>query len=120
MIIRVGERAYELKTTLGTTRKIEEHYNGSLSDVMQSVDEMTVDQLSVLLSIAAGQGTGDMELRDAILDNWDYSDLLMAAQGLIARLMYSGTPEQVEAKLDKQGMDEQAKNEMKRLLEMTE
>ena len=56
------------------------------------------------------------ELARRILDSWDYSDLMLAVEGLLANLMFSGTPDEVEAKLERFPAAETQKNVMRGFL----
>lgn len=108
---------YELKTTLGTAVKIENKYKMSLTEVFGKLESAEIHELVCILSTAGGK-ENDVEFKNVILDNWDYTDLQMAVQELLIKLMFSGTEEQIENKLSKFPVDEHQKNVFREMLEL--
>ncbi len=115
MFITVGDSEYELSTKLGIGKKIEEKFKLPIGRTFENLGNALTDELLTIISIAADKTT-DAAFRAAIYDNWDYSELYGAVQELVAKLMYSGTPEQNEAKIAKAAMSEPQKNALRELL----
>lgn len=117
MFITIAEKDYELSTKMAVGRKLEDKFKQPLPKLFERLGEALTEELITILTVAADK-TGDAEFKDAVYDNWDYTDLYSAVQELIVRLMYSGTPEQIEAKFEKSGMPENRKNAIRELLGM--
>lgn len=115
MNITVGENTYELSTKLGTGKKIENHFKLPLVQIFGKLGEALSHELTDIIAIAAGK-SGDKAFIAEIDDNWDYSDLYGAVQELVLRFQFSGTPEQIEKKLDKYPVGENEKNSLRELL----
>lgn len=115
MFITVGEREYELSTKLGTAMAIEKRFKLPLTQIFEKIGVAEIPELISILAIAAGK-VGDADFSAGLSENWDYMDLQTTVQEMLARLMFSGTPEQVEAKLAKFPIPEQQKNVIRGLL----
>ena len=115
MFITVGEQEFELKTTLGVTRRIEEKFKIPMSQLFGKLESADASELVAMLAIAAGK-PGDKAFTDLMYDNWDYSDLWNSVRDLIVRLMFSGTPEQNENKIKKFSAPDEQKNAWRELL----
>lgn len=115
MFLTVGDTEYELSDKLGTAENIEIKFKKPLMEVLVYVESATIPELISIIAIAAGM-IGDAKLPKDIKDNLDYIELQTAVQTLLARMMFSGTPEQVEKKLDKFPGGENAKNAIRGLL----
>lgn len=117
MYINVDGEQVELKTTLGVSRRMEERFKLPLFQIFDKLGAAEIDELVDLTVIASGlQGPEAKELARRILDSWDYSDLMLAVEGLLANLMFSGTPDEVEAKLERFPAAETQKNVMRGFL----
>lgn len=118
MIITAGASHFELNTKLGTVKRIEAAFKLPLIEIFKNIAAAETQEMIKLLAIAADRAGGEpfAELRRAIEDNWDYSDLMGAVQELVAKLQFSGTPEQIEAKLERYPADETQKNALRGLL----
>ena len=117
MYITVNGVNYELSTKLGTGKKIEARFKKSISEIFGELGSALSDELLDMILIAAGK-TGDKAFVAEIDENWDFSDLFGAGQELVANLMYSGTPEQVEAKIEKHAGSDEQKNALRKLLRL--
>ncbi len=115
MFIQVGEIEYELSTKLGIAQKIEKKFKMPLAQVFGRIGDAEIPELTGVLALAAGKAD-DLSFTSALLDNWDYIELQTAVQELLAKLMFSGTPEQVEAKIDKFPASAEGKNAIRELL----
>lgn len=115
MYITLADQAIELKTTLGVAKKLEARFKLPLPQLFDKLGAADIGELIAILAVSADK-TADKEFEPLLLDNWDYTDLYSAVQELVAHLMYSGTPEQVEAKLAKSPMPEDQKNALRELL----
>lgn len=115
MFITLGDTEYELKNTLGVAERIETKFKKPLTEILAYVEAAVIPELITIIAIAAGM-TGDAKLPEDIKDNWDYIELQTAVQELLARMMFSGTPEQVETKIEKFPGGEDAKNAIRGLL----
>ena len=117
MYIKVNGLDYELKTTLGVTAKIEKRFNSTVPNLSQRLATATVDELLDILIIAiVAEDPTKKTLRNDMLDEWGYFDLFTAAQSLFTALMFSGTPEDAEAKIDAYRGDENEKNALREML----
>jgi hypothetical protein len=116
MIITVGGIDYELKTNLGVAVKIEQKFKMPLINLFAKLESAEIPELVSILSIASSNPNGDVALKVGIEENWDYTDLQFAVQELISKLMFSGTPEQIEKKLEKFPPNESQKNAIREML----
>ena len=115
MFITVGTEEYELSTKLRVSKDIEKKFQMSFLEIFEKITRAEIHELLSILAIAAGK-TGDASFYADIENEWDYMELLDTVQRLIAKLMYSGTPEQVEVKLDKHPGGEPEKNFIRGML----
>lgn len=114
MIIEISDKTYELKTNLGAVKRVESQTKRSLGEVLANIGEATVDEQIRVLKIV--ENDKDSDLADAIAEEWDYMDLQNAVQEALMRMLFSGTPEQQEAKIDKYPVGESEKNMMRMVL----
>ncbi|MGN0677616.1 MAG: hypothetical protein ACI4K5_07700 [Ruminococcus sp.] len=115
MIININGNEYELSTKLGISVKIEKKFRLPLTQVFEKIASADIDELVDILAVSANK-LNDKEFKTEILDNWDYVDLQSAVQELLARLMFSGTAETVEEKIEKYPVGENQKNMIRRML----
>lgn len=115
MFITVGDKEVELSTKLGVAAAIEKKFKMPLTQVFGRIGEAEIPELTGVLSIAAGK-TSDPSFAGELLDNWDYIELQTSVQLLLAKLMFSGTHEQVESKLEKFPASDEGKNAIRELL----
>lgn len=116
MNITVNGKSYELKTKLGVAVAIEKAFGISLMHIMQKFDrDADIDELIKIISLAADVSERDQITKD-ILDCWDFSDLRLAVNELLLRISFSGTPEEIEQKIDKRGVGEPEKNTIREML----
>lgn len=115
LIITAGTKTYELKTTLGTAMKLENKFKLPLTELFGKIDKAEINELTDILAIAADK-QNEIEFKSQLYDNWDYTDLQMAVQELLARIMFSGTTEQIEHKLEKFPVSANQKNAIRSLL----
>lgn len=116
MNITVNGKSYELKTKLGVAVAIEKTFGISLMHIMQKfARDADIDELIKIISLAADVSERDQITKD-ILDCWDFSDLRLAVNELLLRISFSGTPEEIEQKIDKGGAGEQEKNAIREML----
>lgn len=119
MFITVGNNTYDLQTKLGVSIKIEQKFKQPLTQIFANIDNAEIPEMISILAIAAGKH-GDPkvynEFEADILDNWDYTDLQLAGTELIVNLLYSGTEEQIEKKLEKFPASEDQKNAFREML----
>jgi len=115
MFITVGTNDYELKTKLGTSIKLEDKFKMPLTQMLANISNAEIPEVIDILAIAADK-LKDKDFRDALTENWDYSDLQAAVQELFVRLMFSGTDEQIEKKIDKHPASEDQKNAFREML----
>lgn len=113
--ITAGTNDYELKATLGVSIKIEGKFKLPLIEVFDKLGSAEIPGLISILAISADK-VNDLGFKTDILDNWDYTDLQTAVQELLINLMLSGTPEQIEKKLEKFPVGEQQKNVFREML----
>lgn len=122
MFITIESNLYKLSTTLGVTREIEKKYKIPVMQIFPKLGEALTDELVDIVCIAAGKVDAkngeNKDFRQAIFNEWDYTDLLSVVQELVARLMFSGTPEQNEIKLAKFPGSEELKNVLRGFLGM--
>lgn len=115
MFITIGENQYELSTKLGTGKRIEAKFGQPINKIFGNLDNALTTELVSIITIAANK-VDNAPFVNEIYDNWDYTDIYASVQELIVRLMYGGTPEQNEAKIEKSAMPEQQKNAIRGLL----
>lgn len=118
MYILIGEQEIELNTKLRTVKRIEQAFKMPLVQIFKNLEQATAEELIKILAIAADKMGGEQgqEFKRAVEEAWDYADLMLAVQELVARLQFSGTPEQVEAKINRFPMPEQSKNMVREML----
>ncbi|GHU90273.1 hypothetical protein FACS1894202_09780 [Clostridia bacterium] len=115
MTIDIGDKQYELKTTLGVTQKLEKTSGKPLGDILVNIQNATVDEHLKILSC----GTEDSQaLKADALDNMDYSTLSETVMEFLARLQFGGSPEQIEKKLADSPLEEAQKNYFRGLLKL--
>lgn len=117
MFIQVGDKEYELSTKLGVASAIENRFHKPLPQIFGLVGDAEIPELITIITLAAGK-QNDKSFAQELLDNWDYVDLQTTVQKLLAKLMFSGTPEQVESKIEKFPASEDGKNAIRELLEL--
>ena len=117
MFLTIGDTEYTLNTTLGVAENSEKKFQKPLMDLLGYVESAVIPELISIIAIAAGM-IGDAKLPQVIRDNMDYVELQTAVQELLARMMFSGTPEQVEKKIEKFPGGEGAKNAIRGLLDL--
>jgi len=115
MIITLNNVDYELSAKLGTVMSLEKKFNQPLGQLFQRLGEANVDELVSILNLAAAKEDRDT-ISGAIIDALDYVELVGIVTELIANLMFSGTPEQKEAKIQKYPAPEEAKNAIRERL----
>ncbi|MFT3951177.1 MAG: hypothetical protein QM689_04385 [Oscillospiraceae bacterium] len=113
--ITVADQTYELKTNLGTSFQIEEAFKMPLTEIFGKTDSAHVTELIKMLAIA-GREDKNPGFRSALLNNWDYTDLQFTVQELLGRLMFSGTDEENERKIEKFPASEAQKNVFREML----
>ena len=115
MFITVGTNDYELKTKLGTSIKLEQKFKLPLMEIFSNVERAEITELISILAISADK-VNDLNFKNELLEDWDYTDLQNAVQELLTRLMFSGSDEQNEKKIDKFPVGEQQKNAFREML----
>jgi len=118
MYLQIGEKEFELSTNLGTVKAIEGKLRMPLMNAFEKIGEATVDEMIELLSFGLGgkKKAEDAGLIEAIENDMDYATIWEVLQEYIVSMMYSGTPEQKEAKIAKSNFDEPQKNAFRRML----
>ncbi len=115
MEITIGKKRYKLKTCLGVAVALEKKFKLPLAQIAQKVDKADIMELLAIIEAAA-----DAECRENIeaeaMEYWDYSDVQVVTNELLLRLMFSGTPEEVERKLSKHPGTDSQKNEIREAL----
>ncbi len=115
MILQLGGGSCELCCNLGTALAIEKHFKKPIMQIFSGMDTLESLELLKILEIA-GRKLDDREFSSKLLEHFDYLDLFFAVQELMARLLFGGTPEQQETKLDKFPAGEEQKNAIRQLL----
>ncbi|HZK22181.1 MAG TPA: hypothetical protein VFC76_07915 [Oscillospiraceae bacterium] len=119
MFITVGTNDYELATKLGASIKLEQKFKLPLMEIFSNVERAEITELLSILAIASVKANDKdfvKEFKDDLTDSWDYTDLQNAVQELLTRLMFSGSDEQNEKKIDKFPVGEQQKNAFREML----
>lgn len=112
MFIKVNENEYELSTKLGVSLKLEQRFKLQLAQIFDKIAAAEINELIDIISLSADK-LNDKTFRNEILDAWDYTDLQYTVQELIARLMFTGTDDEIEAKVEKYPLGETQKNLMR-------
>ena len=115
MFITVSNNDYELKTKLITSIKLEQKFKLPLMEIFSNVERAEITELLSILAISADK-VNDKDFKNDLTENWDYTDLQNAVQELLTRLMFSGSDEQNEKKIDKFPVGEQQKNAFREML----
>lgn len=115
MFITIRTNEYELATKLGTSIKLEQKFKLPLMEIFNNVERAEITELISILAISANKAN-DGDFKIEIAENWDYTDLQDAVQELLTRLMFSGSDEQNENKIDKFPVGEQQKNAFREML----
>ena len=115
MTINLGNKEYTLKTTLGVAVALEQKFKLTLTQIMDKIGTAEIRELIDILKTSAGKDAGE-DFATEVLDNLDYTGLMLAVQELLIKLMFSGTPEENEAKIQKLPGDEQTKNAMREMI----
>ena len=113
MTINLGAKEYTLKTTLGVAVALEQKFKLTLTQIMDKIGTAEIRELIDILKTSAGKDAGE-DFSTEVLDNLDYTGLMLAVQDLLIKLMFSGTPEQNEDTISRLFPgDEQTKNAMR-------
>lgn len=115
MYITVGANEYELKTKLATSIKLEQRFKLPLIEIFANSEKAEILELISILAIA-GDKVNDKPFKEELTEEWDYTDLQNAVQELLTRLMFSGSDEQNEKKIDKFPVGEEQKNAFREML----
>ena len=115
MTINLGNKEYTLKTTLGVAVALEQKFKLTLTQIMDKIGTAEIRELIDILKTSAGKDAGE-DFSTEVLDNLDYTGLMLAVQELLIKLMFSGTPEQNEDKISRLPGDEQTKNAMREMI----
>ena len=115
MTINLGNKEYTLKTTLGVAVALEQKFKLTLTQIMDKIGTAEIRELVDILKVSAGKDAGE-DFATEVLDNLDYTGLMLAVQELLIKLMFSGTPEQNEDKISRLPGDEQTKNAMREMI----
>lgn len=118
MYITVNNTDYELKAKLGTALKIENKFKMSLNEIFIKSDTADIDELILMIMIAADK-VNDIGFKNEILENWDYSELKGAVDELLARLIFTGTEDEIAKKLKNFPATEQVKQLFARILKIS-
>jgi len=118
MFVQIGDKEFELSTNLGTVKAIESKLKMPLMSAFEKIGDATVEEMITLLSFGLGgrKQAEEEGLVAAIEADMDYATIWAVLQEYIVSMMYSGTPEQKEAKIAKSNFDEQQKNAFRRML----
>lgn len=116
MYISVNEKDIELSTKLGTAVELEKKYKLPIMSIFQNLGQATTTELVDIVCIAAKKANTESDIKNELLENWDYMDLFSNVQELVAKMMFSGTDEQNEAKIDKMMFSDEQKNGVRALL----
>ena len=111
----IGETEYEFSTKLGLAVSLERKFSMPLTRLFEHVAAATIPELIAILSFASGN-PNNLALDNDIQENWGYIDLQNGVQEILARLMFSGTPEEVEAKIEKYPAPAEQKNAIREML----
>ena len=117
MYLTINEENYEMSTKLIVAKKIESKFKLTIMQIFQKLDSAMIDELLDMVLITISK-ENDQALRTAIFETLDYLDLFAYVQEVIVRIMFSGTPEQNEKKLQKLQGDEVMKDSIREILGM--
>lgn len=115
LTIQIGENTHPLSAKLIVAKRIETAFQTPLGTLFGRLNNAQLDELIKIVCISADR-LNDKEFTTAIYENCDFSDLLFAVQEIIAHVLFSGTPEAIEAKLAKYPAGETEKNGLRALL----
>jgi hypothetical protein len=111
----IGETEYDFTTKLGLAVSLERKFGMSLARLFEHVAAATIPELISILMLASGNPNNQALDRD-IQDYWGYIDLQNGVQEILTRLMFSGTPEEIEVKIEKYPAPEEQKNAIREML----
>ena len=115
LTIQIGENAYPLSAKLIVAKRIETAFQTPLGSLFGRLNNAQLDELIKIVCISADR-LNDKEFTTDIYEHCDFSDLLFAVQEIIAHVLFSGTPEAIEAKLAKYPAGDDEKNGLRALL----
>ncbi len=116
MTINIGEKTYELKTSLKVAKEIEEAFKSELIKILGNIGQAKISEMLKMIKIAAREN-GDEVVKEAD-EELDYGELMSIVTELIANIMFSGTPEEKENKIQRFPGDEETKNAMRALVKI--
>lgn len=111
----IGETEYDFTTKLGLAVSLERKFGMSLARLFEHVAAATIPELISILSLSSGNPNNQALDKD-IQENWGYIDLQNGVQEILTRLMFSGTPEEIEVKIEKYPAPEEQKNAIREML----
>ena len=118
MFVQIGEKEFELSTNLGVVKQVEGRFKKPLASLLSQLDDATVDEMITILSYGLGgkQEATEAGFIEAIDNEVDYMTIWEVLQEFIVSMMFSGTPEQKEAKIARSDFGEPQKNVFRRML----
>ncbi len=117
MDMTINGTDYEISTKLRVVEAIEQKFRCPFSEMFGRVQTGEVKELIDILS-AGVPAEKRQDLKADIEEAWDYMELTMAVNDFCIKAMFSGTPEQIEKKLENFPADEQGKNAIRELLQI--
>lgn len=115
LTIQIGENAHPLSAKLIVAKRIETAFQTPLGSLFGRLNNAQLDELIKIVCISADR-LNDKDFTTDIYEHCDFSDLLFAVQEIIAHVLFSGTPEAIEAKLAKYPAGDDEKNGLRALL----
>jgi hypothetical protein len=112
MNIEIGNKQFELKTNIGTIKKIEREFNRkSFIQVTNEIETMTVEDIQKLLLAGVDGKEEKEEFKEAMDTNAGFMDLFEYLKNFIGQLQYPGkTEKEIEKLNEKMVKETQGKN----------
>lgn len=107
----------QLDTSLRTIQRMETKFRQPMNAIFAKMEDALVVEMLTILTIGSGEQEGS-EVLEHLRNTLDYSDMVLLLNEYVARLMFSGTPEQNEAKMERMGTPEDQKNALRKVLGM--
>ena len=101
MNIEIGNKQFELKTNIGTIKKIEREFNRkSFIKITNEIDTMTVEEIQKFLLAGVDGKEEKEELKEEMDTNAGFMDLFEYLKNFIGQLQYPGKTEKEIEKLN--------------------
>lgn len=119
MFLEIGGKEYELKTTLGVAKTLEEKFKKTTVEIMANLAKTAnISDMLIMLKTAFKDKSESEKFEKDILENMDYFTVQKACDTLLMNICFGGSPEEQEKKISDFPASALRKNIMRRALDL--